>query len=148
MHADSVGFAVAEAKRLRKGLPEPLQALDDDAKAYWPIVVNAKRLTAWTESDLALAAGLACDLAAIDALRQQLADEGNTLKDNRGKLYAHPAANLLDQATRRTIASARALQINAVATTGKSDHQGGKNEAARKLKDQLNGASDLIKRIK
>ena len=147
-HCDSVGFAVDTAKDLAKELPQPPQHLDDAAMQYWPVIVRAKRLSAWTDVDLALAASLARDLALIDRLAAELEAEGHTLTDGKGKKYAHPAANLLDQATRRTVTTSRALQIHAIATTGKSDHQGNKNEAARELAKKMASADDLIPRAR
>ena len=145
-HCDSVGFAVDTAKRLNKALPEPAQPLDAAAMGYWPAIIKAKRLSAWTGIDLALATSLARDLAAIDELSAELASEGRTLTDARGKKYAHPAGNLLDQATRRAAATARAIQIHAIATSGKTDHQGQKNEAARDIAAKLDNVHDLIPR--
>lgn len=148
-HCDSVSFAVESAKALSEPLPEPPQHLDVQAMKFWPAIVTAKRRAAWTDADLVLAATIARDLAAIEALAEALASEGHILTDARGKKYAHPAANLLDQATRRSVATARALQIHAIATTGKTDHQGKKNEAARDLANKIGAADDdLIPRLR
>ena len=148
-HCDSVGFAVGIAKALAEPLPQPSQKLDKPAMKYWPAIVRAKRLTAWTDIDLALATTLARDLVAIDQLTRTLAKDGYTLTDIKtGKLYAHPAANLLDQATRRAANTARAVQIHAIATTGRTDDQGGKNEAARGIAAKLDNVHDLIPRAR
>lgn len=149
MHCDTPAFAVETAKALAEGLPNPPQALDDHAAKFWPSIVGSKRPTAWTESDLHLACQIARDLAAIEQLTEELQRDGRTLEDPKGKKYAHPAANMLDQAVRRAAATARAVQIHAIATTGKSDHQGKKNEAARDLAAKMASAdSDLIPRAK
>ena len=145
-HCDSVGFAVAEAKSLSKPLPKPTQQLDERAMAYWPAIIKAKRISTWTGIDLALASTLARDLGAIEQLTEELAREGHTLEDAKGKKYAHPAANLLDQATRRAAATARAVQVHAIATTGKTDNQGSKNEAARALAEKMESLDHLIPR--
>ena len=143
---DSTGFAVATAKSLSKPLPEPSQPLSDAALKHWPAIIKAKRLSAWTGVDLALATALACDLAAIETLTTKLATDGYVLTGDKGKQYAHPAAGLLDQAARRTVMTCRALQIHAIATTGKTDHQADKNEAARDLAGKLDNVHDLIPR--
>jgi hypothetical protein len=115
----------------------------------WPAIVGSKRATAWTDSDLLLACQLARDLAMIEQLSDTLEAEGDILTDTKGKKYAHPAGNLLDQATRRIVSTQRALQLHAIATTGKTDHQGQKNAAARDLAHKLSEAdSDLIPRAK
>jgi hypothetical protein len=125
----------------------PPQRLDDAALQYWPAIIGSKRLSAWTDADLLLACQLARDLAAIESLSEQLANDGHVLTDAKGKKYAHPAANLLDQATRRTVTTSRALQIHAIATTGKTDHQGKKNETSRGIANKLNEAdNELIPR--
>lgn len=149
MHCDTPAFAVETAKALAEGMAPPPQKLSEDAMRFWPAIVGSKRPTAWSDSDLLLACQLARDLAMIEQLSETLETEGGILEDAKGKKYAHPAANLLDQATRRTVTTTRALQIHAIATTGKSDHQGKKNEAARDLAGKLASAdNDLIPRAK
>lgn len=143
---DSTAFAVDTAKALAKPLPEPTQALDDRAMKYWPAIIGAKRISAWTGVELALATALASDLAAIEMLIAELATDGHTLTDAKGKKYAHPAAGMLDQASRRTILTCRTLQIHAIATTGKTDHQGKKNTEARTIAGKLDNVHDLIQR--
>lgn len=146
--ADSTSFAVNAAKDLNKPLPEPTQQLDERALAYWPAIIKAKRLSSWTGVDLALATALARDLGAIESLTDELAADGHTLIDSKGKRYAHPAANLLDQATRRSVLTARTLQIHSIATSGKSDHQGKKNETAREIDGKLANVHELIPRAR
>lgn len=90
--SDSTGFAVDTAKALAKPLPEPSQPLDERALAYWSAIIKAKRLSAWTGVDLALATALARDLGAIESLTEELARDGHTLTDGKGKKYAHPWA--------------------------------------------------------
>lgn len=147
--SDSTRYALNEAKALAEGMPTPPQKLNADAVQYWPAIVGSKRATAWTDSDLLLACQLARDLAMIEQLSDTLEAEGDILTDAKGKKYAHPAGNLLDQASRRIISTQRALQLHAIATTGKTDHQGQKNATARDLAHKLAEAdSDLIPRAK
>lgn len=145
-HCDSVEFAVETAKSLNEPLPTPTQNLDQRALDYWPAVIGAKRRNAWTDVDIALATTLARDLGAIEQLSEDLAHEGHVLTDARGKRYANPAANLLDQTTRRAANTARAIQIHAIATTGRVQDGAKKNEAAREIAAQVSAASDLIAR--
>jgi hypothetical protein len=147
-HCDSVSFAVDEAKAMAEGLPKPPQPLEADSLQYWPAIIGAKRLTAWTDADLLLACQLARDLAAIQSLSDELATDGRILTDHRGKKYAHPAGALLDQATRRVTTTARALQIHAIATTGATDAQGKKNETFRNLAKKMDKDDDLIPRVR
>ena len=146
--SDSTGFAVAQAKAMATLITAPPQQLDAEALQYWPAIIGAKRATAWTDADLLQACQLARDMALIETLSSDLATDGHVLSDNKGKKYAHPAANLLDQASRRIIATARAIQVSAIATTGKTDHQGKKNEAARAIAGKLDNVHDLIPRAR
>lgn len=143
-HFDSVEFAVSTAKDMAEPLPTPPQRIDDAAMAYWPAVINSKRRSAWTESDLLVACQLCRDYAAVEALSADLEQDGYTLMDGKGKKYPNPSARLLDAATRRIHAGVKTLQIHALATQGKSDHQRGKNEAAREIQKSVSALSDLI----
>lgn len=143
--ADSTAFAVSEARAKAKAL-DPTQPLNERAMAYWPRIVKAKRASAWTGVDLAIATALARDLGAIEELAEELERDGHTLTDSKGKKYAHPAANLLDQATRRTVTTTRVLQIHSIATNGKVDRQPFKNDAARDIADALDNVHELIPR--
>ena len=87
-HCDSVGFAVDTAKRLNKALPEPAQPLDAAAMGYWPAIIKAKRLSAWTGIDLALATSLARDLVSIDELRSYFLADNDATRSKVAKALA------------------------------------------------------------
>lgn len=147
-HADSVGFAVETAQELAEPLPTPPQRLGEGAMRYWAPIVNSKRRTAWTESDLLQACQLARDYDAVETLTEELERDGHILTRESGSRYANPASALLDKAARRIILASRALQVHAIATTGKTDHQGAKNEAARQIAQDIRQAdSTLIPRL-
>lgn len=146
MHADSVAFAVLQSKALAEGIPTPPEPLDEHALHFWPVIYQSKRPTAWTPSDLVQACQLCREYSAINALSEDLARDGHVLEADNGRRYANPAARLLDGATRRAVILARALQIHAVATVGKTDDQGKKNAAAREMSAAIDTASDLIAR--
>ncbi|WP_291986370.1 hypothetical protein [Candidatus Accumulibacter sp. ACC007] len=95
-----------------------------------------------------MAENLALDLATIDELTADIARDGQILTDNRDRKYANPATTLLDRTTRRAANTARVLQVDAGSTTGKADHQGKKNEAARDLAQKIEATPDLIARVK
>ncbi len=145
--SNSNRFAVEVAKSLATPLPEPQQDLPEGARKYWPAIVTAKRRTAWTDLDLALAENLALDLATIDELTAAISRDGHILTDKAGRLYANPAATLLDRTTRRAANSARVLQVDSNSTTGKADHQRNKNESAREIAQKIADAPDLIARV-
>ncbi|NMG56855.1 hypothetical protein [Aromatoleum aromaticum] len=79
-------------------------------------------------------------------LQKEIADHGPVLVGDKNRRYSNPAYNLLDQAQRRILAATRGLQIHSVATQGKSDHQGQKNEKAREIAAQLEAADPLFAR--
>ncbi len=145
--SNSNRFAVEVAKSLTTPLPEPQQDLPEGALKYWPAIVTAKRRTAWTDLDLALAENLALDLATIDELTAALARDGHVITDKAGRLYANPAAPLLDRTIRRATHSARALQVDSNSTSGKGEVQRNKNETARDIAQKIADVPDLIARV-
>ncbi len=145
-HANSTKFMLDEAASLAEPLPEPPRRLSDEAREFWATVIDSKRRSAWTESDLVVACTLCRDLALVERLSEQLDTEGPTLENKEGRRYPHPAGTLLDSTQRRILATCRQLQIHANATTGKTDHQGTKNAAARDLQGKLADVHPLIKR--
>ena len=147
-HANSTKFMLDEAAALGEPLPEPPQRLSDAAACYWETIVGAKRRSAWTDSDLLIACGLCRDLALVETLTEELDRDGPTLTNKEGRRYPHPAGTLLDSTQRRILATVRSLQIHALATQGKADHQAKKNETARGLKTTLDNVHDLIARPK
>lgn len=107
--------------------------LSERATKYWPRVIRSKRIEAWTDTDLDLAFGLCEDLATLEQLRLALQRQPALYKDDAGRVQKHPALDLIEELHRRILATNRALQINSAATNGRSDHQRGKNAAARDL---------------
>ncbi|MBO3701582.1 MAG: P27 family phage terminase small subunit [Candidatus Accumulibacter sp.] len=145
--SNSAKFALEVSDSLKDPLPEPQHTLPVQALRYWPAIVTAKRRNAWTDLDLAMAENLALDLATIDELAAAITRDGHILTDNRGRKYANPATTLLDRTTRRAANTARVLQVDAGSTTGKADHQGKKNEAARDIAQKIAAVPDLIARV-
>lgn len=145
--ADSIEFARETAQSLAEGLPVPPRKLSPDAAEFWATVIGSKRLAAWTDSDLILACSLARDLALAEKLSQQLDAEGHTLvNEDSGRVYAHPAAAMLDQANRRILSTIRSLQIHSLATNGRAEQQPAKNATAKQMAERNNNAGDLIAR--
>ena len=145
-HANSTKFLLDEAASLAEPLPEPPRRLSDEAREFWATVIDSKRRSAWTESDLVIACGLCRDLAFVETLTEELDRDGPTLTNKEGRRYPHPAGTLLDSTQRRILATVRSLQIHSLATQGKADHQSRKNAAARDLQGKLADVHPLIKR--
>ena len=146
--ANSLKFEKEIAATLAEPLPEPPQRLSAAARAFWETVVSAKRRNAWSDSDLTIACALCRDLALVDQLAAELEADGPTLTNKDGRRYPHPASTILDATQRRVLATTRSLQIHAGATSGKTDHQGQKNEKARELAEKLGNVRDLIPRAR
>lgn len=148
IRSESTRYALEQAAALSEPLPEPPQRLTPEARAFWETVVTAKRRNAWTDNDLTVACSLCRDMALLEQLAEELEEYGPTLVNKDGRRYSNPAATIMDATQRRVLATCRQLQIHSVATTGKTEGQPNKNAAARDLAGKINGASDLIKRVK
>ena len=146
-HSNSTKFAIDEAAALAEPLPAPPRSLSPAALEFWPIVIDAKRRSAWTDSDLVIACNLCRDLDLVEKLNARLDAEGYTLvNEDSGRVYPHPASTMLDQASRRVLAATRSLQIHSLATGGRTDCQPNKNAASRQIKGTLSNVHSLIKR--
>lgn len=147
--ADGSKFARETAADLARPLPAPLLPLSPRAEKYWPRIIGAKLVSAWTEIDIDTAWGLCEDLAALEEARLTLQQEPLFSRDEKGRTREHPAAKLIEEIERRIQATKRHLQINSAATNGPSHHQNGKNATARHLASAISGSdSDLIARPK
>ena len=145
--ADGTKFAREAAADLARPLPEPLLPLSESAEKYWPRIIGAKLVSAWTDTDLDTAWGLAEDLAKLEQARLTLQTEPQFYTDHNGRIREHPASKLVEEIERRIQATKRHLQINSAATNGPSHHQTGKNATARHLAAVITETgSDLIPR--
>lgn len=131
--ADGTKFATEAAAQASQPLPEPMQPLSPNARKYWPRIIGAKLISFWTDADLDTAWGLAEDLANLEEARLKLQSEPTFYTDANGRIQPHPAVKLVEEIERRVQATKRHLQIHSGATTGKADHQRGKNATARKI---------------
>lgn len=145
--ADGTNFARETAAELTRPLPAPLLPLSPRAEKYWPRIIGAKLVSAWTETDLDTAWGLCEDLGKLEELRLILQSHPSIYKDDKGRYREHPAIKLVEEIERRIQATKRHLQINSAATNGPSHHQTGKNATARHLATVIaDTGSDLIPR--
>ncbi|UNG17169.1 MULTISPECIES: P27 family phage terminase small subunit [Stutzerimonas] len=78
--------------------------------------MTARPRDTWTDADLILAGNLARAYADIEQLHQQIEDEGFILD---GK--AHPAIAILENMSRRALATGRQLKVDTIATVGKAE---------------------------
>lgn len=101
----------------------------ESAMKFWRSITKARAADRWTDPDLEVAAELARTKASIERLNDELADEGDVIKNERGTPIVNPKHNLLETLTRRMVALSRMLQVHAEATQGKSRDQVKANRA-------------------
>ncbi|WP_230697830.1 P27 family phage terminase small subunit [Stutzerimonas kunmingensis] len=78
--------------------------------------MTARPRDTWTDADLILAGNLARAYADIETLQRQIDTEGFILD---GK--AHPALAILENMSRRALATGRQLKVDTITTVGKSE---------------------------
>lgn len=114
--SDSARAAVAASQAAALGpiAPPKHVKLRRGDRPFWNAIVQARPRDTWTDADLAMAGNLARCQADIERLQAMIDDEGFILE---GK--PHPAAEMLEKATRRAMALGRAIAVNTVATVGR-----------------------------
>lgn len=121
--SDSAKAAIAAAQAVALGplLPPAFVRLSKQARPFWDAIVTARPRDTWTAADLILAGNLARAYADIEALQAKVDAEGFILD---GK--AHPALAILENMTRRALATGRQLKVDTIATVGKAQdiHKG------------------------
>ncbi len=116
--SDSARAAVAAAQAVALGpiAPPAFVRVGKAARPFWNAIVTARPRDTWTDADLILAGNLARAYADIEQLHQQIEDEGFILD---GK--AHPAIAILENMSRRALATGRQLKVDTIATVGKAE---------------------------
>lgn len=116
--SDSAKAAVAAAQAVALGpLPPPaFVRVGKQARPFWDAIVTARPRDTWTDADLILAGNLARAYADIEALQHQIDTEGFILE---GK--AHPALAILENMSRRALATGRQLKVDTITTVGKAE---------------------------
>lgn len=107
---------------------------------FWAAIIDAR--ATWTDVDLSHAANLARCQSDIEFLQNEISEQGNTLKNERGTEVSNPRHVLLETLTRRSVALSRMLQVHAGATVGEAKLSRGKNEQKAK---SLNAAKKINK---
>lgn len=136
--SDSAKAAVTAAQSVALGpLPPPaFVRLSKQARPFWDAVVIARPRDTWTDADLILAGNLARAYADIEQLQAKVDTEGFIIE---GK--AHPALAIMENMTRRALATGRQLKVDTIATVGKAQdiHKGAALErgARGQIEDDL-----------
>jgi len=81
----------------------------------WNAIVQARPRDTWNDADLILAAHLARAYGDMADLETLIEEQGMITPEG-----VNPACNMLDKATRRALALARQLKVDAISTVGKS----------------------------
>lgn len=116
--SDSARAAVAAAQAVALGpiAPPAFVRVSKAAKPFWDAIVTARPRDTWTDADLILAASLARAYADIEQLQKTLDRDGFILD---GK--AHPAIAIMENMSRRALATGRQLKVDTIATVGKAE---------------------------
>jgi len=116
--SDSAKAAVAAAQAAALGpLPPPaFVRVGKAAKPFYDAIVKARPRDTWTDADLILAGNLARAYADIEQLQKTIDRDGLILD---GK--AHPAIAIMENMSRRALATGRQLKVDTITTVGKSE---------------------------
>lgn len=116
--SDSAKAAVAAAQSVALGpiAPPAFVRLSKQAMVFWPAIVTARPRDTWTDADLILAGNLARAYADIEQLQATIDTEGY-IQDGK----AHPALAILENMSRRALATGRQLKVDTIATVGKAE---------------------------
>lgn len=121
--SDSAKAAISAAQAVALGPLQPpaFVRLSKQAKPFWDAIVTARPRDTWTDADMILAGNLARAYADIEQLQAKIDTEGFILD---GK--AHPALAILENMSRRALATGRQLKVDTIATVGKAQdiHKG------------------------
>jgi len=107
---------------------------------FWNAIMLNRPRDRWNDADLAIAAVMARDQAAVERLQTELLNEPDVIDDK-----LNPKHKLVETLARRVVANARALHVHAEATTGRSQNQGKALELEQAARQQAD--DDLIPRL-
>ena len=132
-----------EGEMLRARPPSPPAHIEmpDYVMPHWWSIVRARDYSAWTDTDLELAANLACCLADTEQLRREIREEGNVITNAKGTPVANPKHALLEQMSRRSVALSKLIHVHAEATAGKSRDDAKRSQKQREMDDAASGAT-------
>lgn len=115
--SDSAKAAIAATQAAALGPLQPpsFVRLSKQALPFWNAILTARPRDTWTDADLILAGNLARAYADIEQLQAKIDTDGFILE---GK--AHPAIAILENMSRRALATGRQLKVDTIATVGKA----------------------------
>ncbi len=139
---DTVATEAAIAAALQTEIDPPEHVtLPPDALLRFRLIVRARAQDTWNELDLEHAANLACCLADLERLREEVRAEGDVIENQRGTQIVNPKHTLMEVLSRRSVALSRMLHVHAEATQGRARDTGERTKKERDLRDALADAS-------
>lgn len=132
--SDSAKAATAAVQAAALGPIEPpaFVRVGKPSRPFWDAIVLARPRDTWTEADLILAASLARAYADIEKLQRQVDTDG-FIQDGK----AHPAIAIMENMSRRALATARQLKVDTITTVGKSESLPKASALERDARNQL-----------
>jgi hypothetical protein len=143
--SNSIEAAVSAAQAAAIEPPAHVRLRESDWP-FWASIVHARAKENWTAPDLENAANLARCKADIERISREIEAEGDTIENQRGTRVVNPKHTLLETLTRRSMALSRMLHVHAEATVGKSEDEQKSSKTARKARETMGKADDLIAR--
>ena len=128
--------------RTKAPSPPPHITLREGDLPFWDSVVRARDYASWTDIDLEHAANLAACLHDIEALKHEIAAEGNIVINAKGTQIVNPKHTLLETLTRRSVTLSRMLHVHAEATVGESRHQKKRSQKQQEIEEDRLSTGD------
>lgn len=135
-HNSTTGEAEAFSNATAKLEPPAHVRLRESDWPFWYAITGARAANSWNDSDLSKAGNLARCQADIERLTDEIQDEGDIIKNDKGTPIVNPKHSLLETLSRREVALSRVLHVHTEATVGRSRDSGNRAKA----QDEKRGA--------
>ncbi|NCC53776.1 MAG: TerS protein [Spartobacteria bacterium] len=133
-----------EGEMARAAPPHPPShiTVPEHAMPHWWAIVSCREYAAWTAPDLEHAASMACALADIERLRNEIREEGDVITPLNSRPIVNPKHQLVEMLSKRSIAIARLIHVHAEATIGKSQDEVSRNKKQREVATAVTAYDD------
>jgi P27 family predicted phage terminase small subunit len=127
-------------------LPEPVEALDDQERAYFDRIVKSRELSTWSDHDLALATQLAQAHVMYQVAVADIKINGLKITNDRGTPITNPATGAMNQLSSSIRSSAATLGLSAGQRAITGGKQAVRNAADRNAREVISraGANGLL----
>ena len=120
---------------------EPPADLTPTQRTYFLQTISDREASSWSANHLSIAANLAKTMASMDELWARLAQEGYTVRNDRGTVVANPVVSVLNMMAQQMQALQRTLGLSASQRGLSGAKQGARNQADSNIRE-LNDAAD------